>query len=143
MKKLLVGLLALGSISSFASDCEIQLRGMNLSDKNHASKVERILTKKGYTLMESSNLVMGVGYSDYVKKKEIMGGMQEKAITYVQGEATLSNNVDEVVYRTQSKLARINYIADYGQQMVRLGEKNTRKRNKLMINAIGKMPACK
>jgi len=143
MKKLLVGLLALGSISSFASDCEIQLRGMNLSDKNHASKVERILTKKGYTLIESSNLVMGVGYSDYVKVKEIMGGMQEKATTYVQGEATIVNGVDEVVYRTVSKLKRINYIADYGQEMIRLGERNTHKKNKLMISAVKKMPSCK
>lgn len=72
MKKLLIFVLALGSLSSFASDCSVANYDQ-YQDRPLSKQVKRILKKKGYAIIEAdknSNFIAGelcasTGEDDY------------------------------------------------------------------------------
>ncbi|MCO4753986.1 MAG: hypothetical protein KC478_05870 [Bacteriovoracaceae bacterium] len=60
MKKLLVGLTLLASMSSFASDCSISITGISSDEPSVTEVATKSLIKKGYVVSENAKFELDV-----------------------------------------------------------------------------------
>lgn len=105
MKTLLIGLLALGSISVMASDCNISMwtndSAINLNDTNFVSQAQKIALRKGLILTVDADTVHKVYFRGIVYMHE---GSGPKVFTPAGAIASLESADSKVSAKTEDLL---------------------------------------
>lgn len=145
MKTLLIGLLALTSLTLFAQDgCTVNIKvdtsdgGYNSSllKKKHALKIEKIMKKKGYTVQAKSN-----GKEDLVLR---VSANQHYMCGYSASQASFRENISiDTSYSVSLKVPAGNEVYEKVESFDRLffALPKTRTRKALM-KAIKEIPTC-